>query len=79
MVSVAVRGCSVCDRELTRLALLLVGAESFIVSQKRQPFRTTPKLNVEPVFIAWRLPVPSLWLDVLQKIKALGFNAVRPR
>ena len=23
-----------------------------------------------------RLPVPSLWLDVLQKIKALGFNCV---
>ncbi|KER00795.1 glycoside hydrolase family 35 protein [Aureobasidium subglaciale EXF-2481] len=24
----------------------------------------------------FRLPVPSLWLDVLQKIKALGYNAV---
>ncbi|KAI0180576.1 glycoside hydrolase family 35 protein [Hypoxylon sp. FL1284] len=24
----------------------------------------------------FRLPVPSLWLDVLQKIKALGFNCV---
>lgn len=24
----------------------------------------------------WRLPVPSLWLDVFQKIKALGFNCV---
>lgn len=24
----------------------------------------------------FRLPVPSLWLDVFQKIKALGFNAV---
>lgn len=23
-----------------------------------------------------RLPVPSLWLDVFQKIKALGYNAV---
>ena len=23
-----------------------------------------------------RLPVPSLWLDVLQKVRALGFNAV---
>lgn len=23
-----------------------------------------------------RLPVPSLWFDVLQKIKGLGFNAV---
>lgn len=24
----------------------------------------------------WRLPVPELWLDVLQKIKALGMNAI---
>ena len=23
-----------------------------------------------------RLPVPSLWLDILQKIKALGYNCV---
>ena len=23
-----------------------------------------------------RLPVPSLWLDVFQKIKAMGFNCV---
>lgn len=23
-----------------------------------------------------RLPVPSLWLDVLQKVKALGFNCI---
>ncbi|KAE8354980.1 putative beta-galactosidase A [Aspergillus coremiiformis] len=27
-------------------------------------------------FHPFRLPVPSLWLDVLQKIKALGFNCV---
>ena len=27
-------------------------------------------------FHPFRLPVPSLWLDVLQKIKALGFSAV---
>ncbi|KAK7561742.1 putative beta-galactosidase [Phyllosticta paracitricarpa] len=27
-------------------------------------------------FHPFRLPVPSLWLDVLQKIKALGFNGV---
>lgn len=27
-------------------------------------------------FHPFRLPVPSLWLDVFQKIKALGFNAV---
>ncbi|KAL2820614.1 putative beta-galactosidase A [Aspergillus granulosus] len=24
----------------------------------------------------WRLPVPSLWTDILHKVKALGFNAV---
>ncbi|KIW20461.1 hypothetical protein PV08_01036 [Exophiala spinifera] len=27
-------------------------------------------------FHPFRLPVPSLWLDVLQKVKALGFNCV---
>ncbi|PGH09195.1 hypothetical protein AJ79_05724 [Helicocarpus griseus UAMH5409] len=27
-------------------------------------------------FHPFRLPVPSLWLDILQKIKALGFNCV---
>ncbi|KAG9234622.1 glycoside hydrolase family 35 protein [Amylocarpus encephaloides] len=27
-------------------------------------------------FHAYRLPVPDLWLDVFQKIKALGFNCV---
>jgi beta-galactosidase GanA len=24
----------------------------------------------------YRLPVPSLWLDIFQKIKAMGFNCV---
>lgn len=27
-------------------------------------------------FHPWRLPVPGLWLDVLQKIKALGYTGV---
>jgi beta-galactosidase GanA len=27
-------------------------------------------------FHPYRLPVPSLWLDVFQKIKALGYNCV---
>jgi beta-galactosidase GanA len=27
-------------------------------------------------FHPFRLPVPSLWLDIFQKIKAIGFNAV---
>lgn len=27
-------------------------------------------------FHPYRLPVPGLWLDVFQKVKALGFNAV---
>ncbi|OTB03952.1 glycoside hydrolase family 35 protein [Hypoxylon sp. CI-4A] len=27
-------------------------------------------------FHPWRLPVPSLWLDVFQKVKAIGFNCV---
>lgn len=24
----------------------------------------------------WRIPVPELWLDILQKVKAAGFNTV---
>lgn len=24
----------------------------------------------------WRIPVPSLWPDILQKVKAAGYNAV---
>jgi len=27
-------------------------------------------------FHAFRLPVPDLWVDILQKIKAAGFSAV---
>lgn len=27
-------------------------------------------------FHAYRLPVPGLWLDIFEKVKALGFNAV---
>lgn len=27
-------------------------------------------------FHPWRLPVPSLWLDIFQKIKAMGFNCI---
>lgn len=27
-------------------------------------------------FHAYRLPVPGLWLDVFQKVKALGFSAI---
>ncbi|KAI0971732.1 glycoside hydrolase family 35 protein [Xylaria arbuscula] len=27
-------------------------------------------------FHPWRLPVPGLWLDIFQKIKALGYNGV---
>lgn len=27
-------------------------------------------------FHPWRLPSPGLWLDIFQKIKAMGFNAV---
>lgn len=27
-------------------------------------------------FHTFRLPVPDLWLDILQKIKAAGFNAI---
>lgn len=32
--------------------------------------------RIEAMLIAGRLPVRSLWLDVLQKVKALGFNCI---
>lgn len=37
---------------------------------------SVPYLNAITLLIPQRLPVPSLWLDVFQKIKALGYNAV---
>jgi len=27
-------------------------------------------------FHPWRLPSPSLWLDILQKVKAMGLNTI---
>jgi beta-galactosidase GanA len=27
-------------------------------------------------FHPWRIPVPEVWQDILQKIKSAGFNAV---
>lgn len=38
--------------------------------------RTKPGNLLWIVLTLCRLPVPSLWLDVFQKIKALGFNCV---
>lgn len=41
------------------------------------PFRFVSLLDKSGfMLIACRLPVPSLWLDVFQKIKALGYNGV---
>ena len=42
-------------------SLFIKGERAMIFSGEVHPFR---------------LPVPSLWLDVFQKIKALGFNCV---
>ncbi|KAF8443138.1 glycoside hydrolase family 35 protein [Boletus edulis BED1] len=44
-----------------KYSLILKGQRVFIHSGEFHPFR---------------LPVPGLWLDVLQKIKAAGFNAI---
>ena len=33
-------------------------------------------MNSSGEFHTFRLPVPSLWLDILQKVKAVGLNAV---
>lgn len=43
------------------------------------PFRYLPTSLILAILhsdINFRLPVPSLWLDVFQKIKALGFSGV---
>ncbi|TKA80766.1 hypothetical protein B0A49_00503, partial [Cryomyces minteri] len=45
--------------------------ESFLSRSSGTPYTCT-KLILE----AYRLPVPSLWLDVFQKIKALGYDGV---
>lgn len=39
---------------------------------------TQPFFADREVLLTWflRLPVPGLWLDILQKIKALGYNCV---
>lgn len=42
-------------------SLLVYGERVFVFSGEFHPYR---------------LPVPDLWLDVFQKVKALGFNAV---
>ncbi|QKX55508.1 uncharacterized protein TRUGW13939_02601 [Talaromyces rugulosus] len=42
--------------------------QSFFINGERQ-------LLLSGEFHPWRLPVPSLWLDIFQKIKALGFSA----
>lgn len=42
-------------------SLLVYGERVFVFSGEFHPYR---------------LPVPDLWLDVFQKIKALGFNVV---
>lgn len=42
------------------------------------PFRSvhTQSTLLAQTLMSSRLPVPSLWLDVFQKIKALGYNGV---
>ncbi|KAG4434086.1 hypothetical protein IFR05_010446 [Cadophora sp. M221] len=70
-------------------AALAIGGKSFVVkkgSDGLQNIVTYDEHSLlvrgERIFIysgefhAFRLPVPDLWLDILQKIKAAGFNAV---
>lgn len=46
------------------------GAANFILSGKSSIIRYVLVPNIGS------LPVPSLWLDVFQKIKAMGYNGV---
>lgn len=52
-----------------------------LFSGEFHPFRYArhmycPDSRIEAMLIIGRLPVRSLWLDVLQKVKALGFNCI---
>lgn len=55
--------CQSSHRSVTfdRLSIIINGQRVFLWAAEFHPFR---------------LPVPGLWLDVLQKIKAMGYNAV---
>ncbi|KAK5021119.1 hypothetical protein LTR60_000118, partial [Cryomyces antarcticus] len=44
-------------------------------SQVIKPYKRAPLQEIL-IVEAYRLPVPSLWLDVFQKIKALGYDGV---
>ncbi|KAF2193808.1 glycoside hydrolase family 35 protein [Zopfia rhizophila CBS 207.26] len=71
-------------------ALALSGKpHQFIVPEKRAPLQNIITWDEDSLFVhgkrimfyggefhPFRLPVPSLWLDVFQKIKALGYNGV---
>lgn len=58
--------------------------DSIIKSMFTEIFRdaTSLHINGQPVFIFsgefhyWRIPNPSLYLDIFQKIRATGFNAI---
>ncbi|KAF2092799.1 putative beta-galactosidase E [Rhizodiscina lignyota] len=58
-------------------------------AQKREPLQDLVTWDEHSLFVRgervffysgefhpWRIPVPGLWLDVFQKIKAMGFNGV---
>lgn len=61
-------------------SLVLKGQRVFIQCVHSLPFYTLPLVYCWFIssgeFHPFRLPVPDLWLDVLQKIKAAGFNAI---
>ncbi|KAF1950709.1 hypothetical protein CC80DRAFT_482347 [Byssothecium circinans] len=61
----------------------------FIIPEKRAPLQNIVTWDEHSLFVhgeriifwggefhPFRLPVPSLWLDIFQKIKALGYNGV---
>ncbi|KAH9880193.1 hypothetical protein J1614_002219 [Plenodomus biglobosus] len=61
----------------------------YIIAEKRAPLQDVVTWDEHSLFVhgervifwggefhPFRLPVPSLWLDIFQKIKALGYNGV---
>ena len=57
---------------------MINGERLMIMSGEFHPFRCVfrPHLIQTVTLILERLPVPGLWLDIFQKVKALGFNTV---
>lgn len=77
----AIHSCALGTRQIsdtTSPSAIVQHAEQDIVTWDSQSFfiKGERLMIMSGEFHPFRLPVPSLWLDVLQKVKAMGFNCV---